>query len=324
MNTNLSPSGTLYLANLNRIEQRISDASSQITSGKKLNVASDAPDEIGPLLQLRADRQRNQQIQSNLVLAQTDAQAADNALSSATALMDRATTLAAEGANATQTADTRASIAPEVQSLLEQMVSYSQTQVQGRYIFSGDQAGSPSYQLNLSNTDGSGVDRLAATGSTRLIEDPAGGTFASSKGAQEIFGPVQQGTDSDGNPLVDDSGNPVYVPTPDNAFAALNSLRVALLNNDTAGINTALNSIKQASTHLNSALTFYGTVETRIQDATNFATTYDTQLQTEISSKEDTDIPSAALELTAANTQLQAAMTMQGKLPTSTLFNYLG
>jgi flagellar hook-associated protein 3 FlgL len=104
----------------------------------------------------------------------------------------------------------------------------------------------------------------------------------------------------------------------------LNSLRTALLSNDTAGINTALNSIKQASTRLNANLTFYGTVETRIQDASNFADTYDTQLKTEISSKEDADIPSAALELTAANTQLQAALTMQGKMPTSSLFNYLG
>jgi flagellar hook-associated protein 3 FlgL len=324
MNTNLSPSATLYLANLNRIEQRISDASNQISSSKKLNVAADAPDEIGSLLQLRADQQRNQQIESNLVLAQTDAQAADNSLTGAIALLDRATTLAAEGANATQTAASRASIAPEVQSLLEQMVSYSQTQVQGRYIFSGDQDGSTSYKLNLSSTDGSGVDKLVATTSTRLIEDPAGGTFSASKGAQEIFGPVQQGVDSDGNPMVDDSGNPVLVPTNDNAFAALNSLRLALLSNDTTAITTALNSIKKASTRLNASLTFYGTVETRIQDASSFATTYDTQLKTEISSKEDADIPSAALELTAANTQLQAALMMQGKMPTSTLFNYLG
>ena len=69
---------------------------------------------------------------------------------------------------------------------------------------------------------------------------------------------------------------------------------------------------------------FYGTVQTRIQDATSFATSNNTRIQTEISAKEDADIPSAALQLTQANTQLQAALTMQGKLPTSTLFSYLG
>lgn len=323
MTTNLNPANALFLANLNRVEQRLADANNQISSGKKINVAADAPDQIGSLLQLRADQQQNTQIQSNLVLAQTDAQSADNALTSAISLMDRATTLASEGTDTTQTADTRTSIAAEVQSLLEQMVSCSQTQVQGRYIFSGDQAGSPSYQLDPNATDGSGVDQLTTAGSTRLIQDPSGGSFAASKTAQEIFGPMIQSTDADGNSLTDDNGNPVYVPVQDNAFAALNSLRVSLLKNDTAGINTAIDSIKQASSHLNTMQAFYGSVEGRIQDATTFATNYGTQLQTEISNIQDADIPGAALELTQSNTQLEAAMTMQGKMPTSSLFNYL-
>jgi flagellar hook-associated protein 3 FlgL len=323
MTTNLNPANALFLANLNRVEQQLAEANSQISSGKKITVASDAPDQIDPLLQLRADRQHNTQIQSNLVLAQTDAQAADNALTGAISLMDQATTLAAEGANSTETAASRASMAPEVQSLLEQMVSFSQTQVQGRYIFSGDQDESPSYQLDLNNSDGSGVDQLTTAGSTRVIEDPAGGTFAASMSAAEIFGPTVQGVDGDGNPLTDANGNPVYVPAPDNTFAALNGLRVALLNNDTAGIDTAIDSIKQSSAQLNSAQSFYGGVENSIQNASNFATNYDTQLQTEIGNIQDADIPSAALELTQANTDLEAAMTMQGKMPTSTLFNYL-
>lgn len=323
MITNLNSANSLFLSNLNRIEQQIADANSRISSGKKISVASDAPDQVDSLLQLRADREHNTQIQSNLVLAQTDAQAADNALTGSISLLDRATTLATQAVTATQTAASRTSIAPEVQSLLEQMVSYSQTQVQGRYIFSGDQDSSSSYQLNLSNSTGSGVDQLTTAGSTRLIEDPAGGSFAASQTAQQIFGPTTPSLDADGNPVVDDNGNPVYVPTQDNTFAALNGLRVALLANDTTGISNALNSIKQASTRLNAAQSFYGTVESRIQDATSFATSYDTQLQTEIAAKEDADIPGAALELTQANTQLQAALTMQGKMPTSTLFSYL-
>jgi flagellar hook-associated protein 3 FlgL len=324
MNTTLNPSSALFLSNLSRIEQRVADANAQISSGKKISVASDEPDQISTLLQLRSDQQRNQQIKSNLVLAQTDAQAADNALSSSISLLDRATTLAAEGATATQTAAGRASIAPEVQALLEQMVSYSQTQVQGRYIFSGDQDSAQSYKLNLTNTDLSGVSQLSATTATRLIEDPAGGAFPASKGAQEIFGPMIQSIDADGNPVVDDNGDPVYVPAQDNAFAALNSLRLALLNNDTAAITTSLDSIKAASTRLNNMLTVYGTVEKRIQAATDFATNFDNQIRKELGSIEDADIPSAALELTQANTQLQAALTMQGRMPTSTLFNYLG
>ena len=316
MTTNLNATNTLFLANLNRIEQRLADANNQISSGQKINVASDAPDQIDSLLQLRADRLQNQQIQSNLTLALTDAQAADNALTGAISLMDRATTLASEGTDISQDANTRASMASEAQSLLEQMVSYSQTQVQGHYSFSGDQDRSPSYQVNLNAADGSGVDQLTAAPATHLVEDPAGGSFATSQTAQTIFGPTTQSVDA--------NGNPITVPAQDNSFAALNSLHTALLNNDTTGIDNAINAIKASVAHLNSMQAFYGSVEDRIQSATSFATSYDTQLQAEISAKQDADIPTAALELTQSNTELQAALTMQGKMPTSTLFNYLG
>jgi flagellar hook-associated protein 3 FlgL len=152
------------------------------------------------------------------------------------------------------------------------------------------------------------VTQLSSASATRQVEDPAGGSFAVSKTAQEIFGD----TNSDGTPATD------------NVFAALNSLRVALLNNDQTGITNAITSLQAASTHLDNMQAFYGTVENRIQDATSFATKYSTQLQTEISDKEDADVPSAALELTQSNTQLQAAFQMEGKMPTDSLFNYLG
>jgi len=277
-----------------------------MSSGKKVNVASDAPDQLGPLLQLDTDRQINTQIQANLSLANTDAQAADTALSNAATLMDSAVQLATEGANATQTAATRLSMAQQVQDLLAEMVSYSQTQVQGRYIFSGDQDQSPTYQIDL--TSATGVDQLSNAPATQRIEDPEGGTFSGSKNAQAVFGD----TNSDGTPAAD------------NVFAALNGLLNALNNNDQQGCADAVTALQQAGDHLNNMDAFYGTVENRIQHATSFATQYDTQLQTEIGNIQDADIPTVALELTQANTDLQAAFEAQAKMPNSTLFNYLG
>jgi len=305
MITNLDPESALFLADVNRIQQRLADANSQVSSGKKINVASDAPDQIDSLLQLRADQQSNTQIESNLTLAQADANGADNALSAAIHLMDRAVTLATRGATATSYATTQANLAQEVQSLQEQMVSYSQTRVQGRYIFSGDLDGSPSYALDL--TAPNGVDQLSNSASTRQIENPAGGSFPASKTAQEIF----------------DDQNPDGTPAADNVFAALNALRTALLNNDSNAIGSSIGALEQASDHLNSMEAFYGTVENRIQDATSFASQYDTQLQTEISQKQDADVTAAALGLTQANTQLQAAYQARAKMPHTSLFDFL-
>ena len=95
-------------------------------------------------------------------------------------------------------------------------------------------------------------------------------------------------------------------------------------NDDTAGIDNAIPLLKSASGQLNSMQAFYGNVENHIKNATDFANNYNVQLQTQISQTEDADITSAASELTEGNTQLQAAFEMQGQMPHSSLFNYLG
>ena len=307
MITNLDPEAALFVANVNRIQQRIAAANGQVSSGKKINVASDAPDQIDTLLQLRANLQHNTQVQSNLTVATTDANAADSALSSSIQLMDSALSLASQGATATMDAAGRLSIAQQSQAIQQQMVSYSQTTVQGRFIFSGDQDSSPVYSWD-SNAANPAVQKFNPP-STRLIEDASGGSFPASKTAPEIF--------DDRDPA---TGN----PTANNVFNALNTLYWALQNNDTAGIDNAIPLLKSASGQLNSMQAFYGNVENHIKNATDFANNYNVQLQTQISQTEDADITSAASELTEGNTQLQAAFEMQGQMPHSSLFNYLG
>ena len=306
MVTTLSPASETFLANMERVQQQVADASAQVSSGRKVNVASDAPDEIDAILQLRANIAHNSQIKSNLALATADANAADSALTSATKLMDRAVTLGSQGATFTLDATGRQSIAAEVQSLQDQMLAISRTVVQGRYIFSGDAGGSPAYAADPAAPNG--VDRLLTSPATQRVEDPSGGSFAVGQTAQNIF----------------DSRNADDSFATGNVFAALNSLQVALQNNDTAGITTAVGMLKQASDHLNTAQAFYGSVENRLTDASNFADQYDVQLQAELSQKQDADVASAAMLLNQGNIQLQAAFQMQAKMPHTSLFDFLG
>jgi len=306
MISNLDPASQLFLANVNRIEQRLAEANREISSGLKISQPSDAPDQISPLLQLRAEQQHNQQIESNLTVAQTGAQTADQTLASAIQLMDRAVTLGTQGASSTMDASGYQSLAQEVQSIQQQMVSYSQTTVQGRYIFGGDQDGTPTYAYDAAAPDG--VDQLQTVTATRQIEDPAGGSFTAGETATDIF----------------DQRNADGTPAAGNVFAALSNLQAALLSQDPQSVADAVDSVKSAADHLNSAEAFYGNVETRIQNAQTFATQYDTQLQTQLSQEEDADVAAEATELTQAQTQLQAAFETQARMPRESLFNYLG
>ena len=317
MISNLSPQSQGFLADVDRVQQTVSQASAHVSSGLRVNVPSDAPDVISELLQLRSNLQKNTQITANLGTAETDANVAEGTLNSATQLMDQAISLAAQGATATMTAGDRQNLAGAVQAVEEQMLAGSQTLSGGRYVFSGDQDTLPTYRLDLANVNlapggnktgtGYGVDQLIAPSSTRQVEDPAGGTFAVSMTAQQIF----------------DARNPNGSPAADNVFQAVDNLRVALLNNDQNGISAAAASVRAGSDHLNQCLAFYGTVQNRIQAATSFASNYNVQLQTQISQVQDADVATASLELTEGTTHIQAAFQMEANIPRSTLFDFL-
>ena len=307
MISSLDASGQSFIADVDRLQARAAEANRQITSGSRVSTPADAPDQISALLELRAIREHNLQILNGLSAAKSDADSADTALATAIQLMDQARTIATQGASSTQTTDSRQVLAEQVQQIQEQMVNLSRTTVQGRYIFSGDQSGSPLYSFDP--TVPNGVVQLATSEATTKVEDPAGGAFSAAKVASEIFDTW-------------DSTDPTLA-APDNVFAALNNLRLALLANNTDDIATAGDSLKLASTHLNYMEAFYGGVQSRVQDATDYANQRDVQLQTRIGAIEDADVTSAAIELTQANNQLQAAFEARAHFRQSSLFDYL-
>ena len=233
MYTTLNAQAQLFLADLGRTQQDMENATAELSSGLRVTQASDSPDQVDLLLQLRANLQQNTQMQSNLTLAQTDASTADSTLNGAASLMDTAVQLATEGANSTQTAESRTSMAVQTQSLLAEMVAFSQTQVAGRYIFSGDDGQSPTYQMDL--TAATGVDQLSNAAATKQIQNPAGGSFPAYLTAQQIF----------------DDRNADGTPATDNVFASLYNLYTSQANTFAASyatqVQTQIGNIQDAN-----------------------------------------------------------------------------
>jgi flagellar hook-associated protein 3 FlgL len=178
------PSGQQFLDSLNNIQSRISTAEQQLSSGLKISQPSDAPDEISPILQLYSQIQQNQDIQTNLGTVQTQVNAGQNALSSAVDLLQNASVIATQATSLNQTADTRATLAQNVQGILEQMVAISNTTVAGRYVFSGDQDQTSLYTLDLNSLNGNGVDRAQVATNTGLVQGPGGAQFSASLSAK--------------------------------------------------------------------------------------------------------------------------------------------
>ena len=136
---------------------------------------SDAPDEVSPVLQLLTQVQANQAMQTNLTAVQGNVNAAESALSSSVDPAAERLHPASEATGPSETAATRSTLAGSVQALLQEMVSNSQTAVNGQYVFSGDQSGSPLYQLDLNAPNG--VDKLGVATNTNMVQLPGAARF---------------------------------------------------------------------------------------------------------------------------------------------------
>jgi len=305
MVNSLNPANEQFVNNVDLIQQRLNQVNQQLSSGYRIQQASDDPAALGDIFQTRSDLARVTQVDQNLNLVNAEVTTADSTVQSAIQLLDNVVTLGEQGANSTTSAQQQVTLGGQVQDVLAQLVGLTRTQVNGVYIFSGDQTSSPPYQVDPSSPNG--VDQLVTAPATRQIQDPTGLTFAVAQTAQDLF----DKRDAQGN------------FAPENVFAAVTNLQVALQNNNQAGITTALGQVQTAQAYLTQQSGFYGEVENRISSATDLAQKFQTQYQAQLSSEQDTDVTSAAIQLTQDTTQLNAAMASQARLPQTSLFDYL-
>jgi flagellin-like hook-associated protein FlgL len=112
-------------------------------------------------------------------------------------------------------------------------------------------------------------------------------------------------------------------PTANNVFAALSGLSQALQSGNTTNIEQAVNVLQGATSYVNGVAGFYGTAENQISSALDLAQKFQTQGQTELSSLEDADATTLAVQVTQDSTAVNAAMSSEAHMPTTTLFDYL-
>jgi len=305
MVSGLNPGSQQFLASLATLQNQLSATERQLSTGLSVNQASDAPQAVGDIFQSRADLARENQVTTNLQTVQAQVSAGDSGIQSAIQLLQNAATLGAQGASSTTNPAGQVTLANQVQGLISQLVGIANTQVAGVYIFSGDQSGSPSYQVDTASP--TGVDRLITPTNTEQVADPSGITFAYSQTAQALF----------------DNRDASDIPTAQNAFAALSSLQSALQSGDSSAITQAISGVHAASAWLNQQAGFYGAAENRISSSLDLAQKFQLQTQTNLSTLQDANIPAETLQLTQATTDMDAALAAQSKQPTTSLFDYL-
>lgn len=184
-------SNASFLADLDNVQNRVTQATLQISSGVRVSQASDDPSAVGPILAYQNSIDQITQVQTNLNTAQTVAKTADGALQTASTLLDQLVSIATEGASSSTSAASQASLAEQVQAIGQQLVAIANTTVEGRYIFGGDAGGTAPYSFDtttpgwfVSNSTGSNTAVLTnADGSQTVPNMTAQQIFASSSGS---------------------------------------------------------------------------------------------------------------------------------------------
>ncbi|MGH9719659.1 MAG: flagellin [Bryobacteraceae bacterium] len=299
MISRLDSASEKFLADLGRLQERNQRAQRQITSGLRVSAASDDPGVVAAIVESQVQLDRVAQIRTNLERIQAETESGEEALATATSLVERVIEIASRGANSTNTAESRSTLAIEAESILNRLVTLSSARVGGRYIFSGDADQTAPYTVDL--TQPSGVSAYAGAASTRRAEDIYGVRIALEHTAQTIF---------------DNSSTSV--------FAAVNSLRTALLADDQPGIANALSALRSSHDHLNKELSFYGSVQNEIATSVELATKQELNLKVAISRLRDADLVESSVELAQTRTHIEAAFSSRASMPRTTLFDYLG
>ena len=296
----LDPASQNFLAGINRIQQRLQTAQTQLTTGLQINNVSDSPNQIADVWQINSLLDQTNQIDSNLGQVQTEVNTAESSLQSAVSLVEQASSYGTQGDTDIASATSRTDLANQIGAILQQLVAIANTTVQGRYIFSGDSDQTAPYSIDM--TQSSPVSAYQGVASTRKVQGPDGTAFPIALTAQQIF---------------DSSA------ASSNVFTAITSLIQGLQQNNTSAIDSAVTNVQTAGVYLNQQLAFYGTVQNRVDGSLSFGQNYTVQLQSQLSGIQDANEAAAITTLTQAQTQLQAALESKAQIPRNTLFDFL-
>jgi flagellar hook-associated protein 3 FlgL len=126
------------LGNLQRRQQALSDAQQQLTSGKRVQLASDDPTAAAQAARAMAAETRLAAQQRALAASQANLQLTESALGEAGELMQQARELVLSAGNGSYTAADRVTIARQLQGVRDDLLATANRRdADGRYLFGG-------------------------------------------------------------------------------------------------------------------------------------------------------------------------------------------
>ena len=288
---------TNMLRNLNTSYSKMSKLQDQINSGRKFARPSDDPVAAVKGMDYRVQLDKIGQFTRNINEMKSWVDTTDSALSDVTSALTRVQELVTQAANDTNTADERQKIAVEIEQIQQQIRDVANTQVAGKFIFSGTNTSSPLF------TD----DQIA---------DPA-----------KLTGLNQDVSFEVGDGIVMVANTPGY-----EMFKGIDEMLTKVLNPvgglkdlNTTGdaIGNLLTDIQKSVSNVLDVQATVGAKQNRIDTIENRLSILEVNITKQKSLNEDTDYAETITEMTTQESIHQAALSVGAKIIQQTLVDFM-
>jgi len=294
------------LFELGATRQRLAALQEQASTGRRINRPSDDPVGVRAASILKDGIAQTKRYQRTVDLARSRISTTEQALASSTDVMIRAREIAIQGANGSQSAESRKALASEVESLFDQLFRDANARVPGGggYVFGGIASENQPF------------DRPGWTGWDAATPSPTVDFVGDSS---QIKVDIDQGVEV---PVTLD-GEAVFKTGPRDLFKVLGDLRDALRTNDQVAIGTAIDDVEVAQKHLSLERTRIGASDAQADLWSNRLALQVQDLTQQLSLTEDADSIEVYSNLVQGEAALNASLEVNARLMQPSLLNFL-
>lgn len=271
----------------------------QMTTGRRVNLASDDPSAAAVEVGIADQSGRCDQFLRSISSVSSELQTADSALNSAVTSLQRALTLGVEGANGTMSQSDRTALAADVQGISQQLLSIANLTYNGKYLFGGTADSQPPY---VADDTALGGVRYQGNSSVNQVETQEGHLVPVNRPGDQLFSAPGA-----------------------NLFAALGSLADTLQSGTatTQDIADATQAVRQGFDQLNSSRVFYGSTLDQLNSDQDFLNAEKLQLSQQMNTAVGVDTNQAATNLVNAENARNAALQAAARTSSLSLLDYL-
>jgi flagellar hook-associated protein 3 FlgL len=276
--------------------QAIDNSQSQVSSGKRVQVASDDPAAASGIMSASTTLRAIAQYRTNVNSATDRVNAEDSTFQQLTDIMTRAQQIAVQEGSDTASPETRQAAASEAQGLLDSAVQLANTKFGDEYLFGGDN--STVAPFTVSGTGAAAAYTTTSSGGNRVVSIDDGQTMTISHTGGQAF--VASG-------ILD----------------SLVKLTGSLAGADVAGINAANTQVNGAFDNLQGIIGDVGARGNQLQMTSDNLDSEEGAVTSHKSDLQDVDPASAITELTSRQAAYQAALLAISKSANMSLTDYL-